>query len=75
MLEPLFKPVKAKKDDKGVDGDWVGEHRYDIDNDLLERIQFVDIHHIQAGLGAGTGTEEESIDIANVATTTSKEEN
>jgi hypothetical protein len=75
MLESLFEPVKAKKDDKGVDGDWVGEHRYDIDDNLLEGVEFVDVHHIQAGLCAGTGTEEEGIGIANVTTTTSKEEN
>jgi hypothetical protein len=50
-----------------VDGDRVGHERPQIQDDLLERVQQVDVDGVEPGLGAGAAGKEESIDIGNVA--------
>jgi hypothetical protein len=66
VLKAFLKPVEAEEDDKRVDCDWVCHHGPEVKNDLLERVEQIEVDCVEACLGAGTAAEKEGIDISDV---------
>jgi hypothetical protein len=50
-----------------VDRHRVGHERPQIQDDLLKRVQLVDVDGVEPGLGGGAAGKEESIDIGKIA--------
>ena len=63
MLKSLLEPVQADEDDDGVDKDWVGDVRYQKENDLLVEVKIVDIDCVESRLCRRTCSEEKTIDV------------
>lgn len=54
--------------------DWVRHHGEDVHDDLLEEIEFVEIHRVQTCLGVGATGEKERVNIGHIILATSIDE-
>ena len=69
FAEAFLEVSQPDKDDTNVDESEVGDDRKDIDDQLLSKLQVLDVDCIEAGLSAAADSKEESIDGRNVAET------
>jgi hypothetical protein len=58
MLETLLEPVQTQEDDEGVDGDGVRHHSQEEKDELLKRVQQVDVDGVKPGLRVGSGSKD-----------------
>lgn len=66
MLEPFFEPVEAEKNDECINCNRIGEHRNEIQHNLLIQADFIYIDGIQSTLGSGSACEEEGVYVGHV---------
>lgn len=65
-LEALLEPVQPEDDDGSVQGDRVRHHGEEVHDNLLERVELVNVHRVEASLGVGTASKEQSVDIRHI---------
>lgn len=66
-LKALLEPVQSEEDDATVQRDGVREHWEDVHDNLLERVELVDVHRVESRLSIDAAGEEQSIDVAQIA--------
>lgn len=50
-----------------MDKDWIAEDWYQMQHDLLVKVKLVGIDGVEPGLGGGSRSKEERIDVGKVA--------
>ena len=75
MLKSLLKPVEPYENDTSMESNRGRHHGEDVDDDLLEGIEKIEVDGIEASLSVGAASEQEGVDVVDIAPTAGIYEN